>query len=165
MASEIFEADLAPLLNAFFTSSTNARDFRGSDALLTTDSKKTSEDFEVISDDEHGHNNGKQKNQNSGISEGKAEEHKDFVEIIDTASGNSLEKNRISSTEANQTLLDYLFSFLETQEPLNPVLSGYFNKLVVSLLKRNHKKVLWFFRGIVNCFLDGGVCLFEAHYA
>jgi len=44
------------------------------------------------------------------------------------------------STE-NQSLLEYLFSFLDTQEALNPVLSGYFHKLVQVLFNRNSAKV------------------------
>lgn len=40
-------------------------------------------------------------------------------------------------------LLDRLFGFLESQEkPLNPVLSGYFSKLVTLLLTRRQKQLV-----------------------
>jgi hypothetical protein len=39
--------------------------------------------------------------------------------------------------ESRYMLLDYLFKFVEsTKTPLNPVLSGYFAKLVIMLLNR-----------------------------
>lgn len=40
-------------------------------------------------------------------------------------------------------LLKYLFKFVETRQyPLNPVLSGYFAKLVILLLNRKQKQVV-----------------------
>lgn len=40
-------------------------------------------------------------------------------------------------------LLDYLFRFVETrQTPLNPVLSGYFSKLLILLLNRKQKQIV-----------------------
>lgn len=41
----------------------------------------------------------------------------------------------------NEDLLSYLFSFLDTKDELNPVLAGYFNSVVLKLLKRAQKKV------------------------
>ena len=137
------------MLNVFFVNGHSSKDFSATDAHTTHDRKKrTSEGFEVISDDEFPHSNGdtqKPRNQNQEGDERKSEEHKDFVEISDPALSNRDERDKAVNVESSQTLLEYLFSFLETKEPLNPVLSGYFNKLVVSLLKRNHKKVYSFF--------------------
>ncbi len=40
-------------------------------------------------------------------------------------------------------LLDSLFSFIKTKEtPLNPVLSGYFSKVVSILLQKEPKKII-----------------------
>ena len=39
-------------------------------------------------------------------------------------------------------LLDRLFQFLETEEDLNPVLSGYFAKLVSLLISRKQKLLI-----------------------
>lgn len=37
---------------------------------------------------------------------------------------------------ANEELVDKLFSFLQREEPLNPLLAGYFAKIVSTLLSR-----------------------------
>ena len=39
-------------------------------------------------------------------------------------------------------LLEFLFSFIDTNESLNPVLCGYFNKLVQVLYKKNPAKLI-----------------------
>lgn len=42
-------------------------------------------------------------------------------------------------------LLKYLFRFVETQEsPINPVLAGYFAKLLVLMLNRKQKQIVPF---------------------
>jgi len=61
--------------------------------------------------------------------------------------------------EENQHyLLDRLFKFVRTEEkPLNPVLSGYFNKLVSLLITREQKKIVpYVFRDhpdLIDCLL------------
>ena len=54
----------------------------------------------------------------------------------------NLKNSGVQTPITASSLLDYLFRFLETQNELNPVLAGYFNKLVGVLMKRNSKKVL-----------------------
>jgi hypothetical protein len=45
--------------------------------------------------------------------------------------------------ELKQPLLERLFSFVRTEEkPLNPVLSGYFAKLVTLLINRKQKSLV-----------------------
>ncbi len=45
----------------------------------------------------------------------------------------------------HKTLLEYLFSLLDTDEELNPVLSGYFFTVVDALFRRNSEKVSSYF--------------------
>ena len=46
-------------------------------------------------------------------------------------------------TEAKFALLNRLFKFVRTEEkPLNPVLSGYFSKLVTLLINRKQKQLV-----------------------
>jgi hypothetical protein len=53
--------------------------------------------------------------------------------------------------ENRYMLLDYLFKFVEcTKTPLNPVLSGYFAKLVIMLLNRKQKQIVPYLFG-PNC--------------
>jgi hypothetical protein len=49
-----------------------------------------------------------------------------------------------------KSLLEYTFSFIDTDEELNPVLSGYFFKLVVTLFKRNPPAVRTIENKILN---------------
>ena len=53
------------------------------------------------------------------------------------------EESTITSKQSKFLLLDKLFSFLRTDEkPLNPVLSGYFSKLVTLFINRKQKQIL-----------------------
>jgi hypothetical protein len=53
--------------------------------------------------------------------------------------------------ENRYMLLDYLFKFVESKKtPLNPVLSGYFSKLVIMLLNRKQKQIVPYIFGS-NC--------------
>ena len=51
-------------------------------------------------------------------------------------------------------LLDRLFKFLQTEEELNDVLSGYFEKLVISLRKRKEQQFIKYIFGEANKNLD-----------
>jgi len=55
-------------------------------------------------------------------------------------------------------LLDRLFKFVRTKEELNPVLSGYFSKLVSLLISRKQKLLIPYIyspdRDIIECMLD-----------
>jgi hypothetical protein len=44
-------------------------------------------------------------------------------------------------------LLNRLFKFIETEEPVNVVLAGYFEKLVISLRKRKEQQFVKFLFG------------------
>ena len=45
--------------------------------------------------------------------------------------------------DAKYALLDRLFKFVRSQEkPLNPVLAGYFSKLVTLLINRKQKQIV-----------------------
>jgi len=75
---------------------------------------------------------------------------------------NIARKSRSSNNSKSAgTILEYLFSFLESNEELNPVLSGYFNKVVEALFRRNPEKVnVLLFEGINNVSpLDDRICL------
>lgn len=50
-----------------------------------------------------------------------------------------------TGTEPQNYLLDHLFKFLRTEERLNPVLSGYFSKLVSTLLRSRKKEMVDYF--------------------
>jgi len=113
VACEIFEADIAPIMNAFFFTH----------ALKTSDhafgepgvrKKDPSEDYEVI------------------LAQDK----------VMTESQNIREETK--NTKPPQSLLEYLFSFVETDDELNPVLSGYVNKVVLALFKRNPRRMIEF---------------------
>jgi len=58
---------------------------------------------------------------------------------------NSGKFNKIKTNSKAKTLLEYLFSYLDTDEELNPVLSGYFFKVTDALFRRNPEKVLNYF--------------------
>jgi hypothetical protein len=48
-----------------------------------------------------------------------------------------------TTKKSKYMLLDRLFSFLRTEEkPLNPVLSGYFAKLVTLFINRKQKQII-----------------------
>ena len=51
------------------------------------------------------------------------------------------DKSRGLSLQKGQSILEYLFTFLDTDEELNPVLSGYFSKVVDALFRKNPTKV------------------------
>ena len=139
LTSEIFGADITPLLNTFFTSKemnlnsasrNNARHER-----LNSDGGDLKHEFEEkgwLSNRERA--GGDESIRNKGI-----------MGLTERNSRGSDTDNSgvISATESIQTqsLLDYLFKFVEVDGELNPVLCGYFNKLVNLLLKRNPKKV------------------------
>src|SRR3569623_458522 len=50
--------------------------------------------------------------------------------------------SKSKSATKTQSLLEYLFSFLDSDEELNPVLCGYFGKVVRALFDRNKAKVI-----------------------
>lgn len=54
----------------------------------------------------------------------------------------SSQNDKKLSTNDPANLLEYLFEFVDSEEDLNPVLCGYFSKLVKSLIKRNPRKVI-----------------------
>jgi len=54
--------------------------------------------------------------------------------VIVTDSKTELDQNNIE-------LLDYLLSFLETDNELNHVLAGYFSKFMLMLLNKQQQKV------------------------
>lgn len=150
--------------------------------------KESGEDFEVITgDDGHHLANGelqKEKDSSKDATTNTMEnangvnsdndEQKDYVEVNDSmysSQGESFITKTVQNNGSNTqntsqaNLLEYLFAFLDTDDELNSVLCGYFNKLVVSLLRRNHKKV----RNISvdaehNSYLniDDRVCLLQA---
>lgn len=51
------------------------------------------------------------------------------------------DKLRGSNLQKSQSILEYLFTFLDTDEELNSVLSGYFSKVVDALFRKNPAKV------------------------
>ncbi len=65
----------------------------------------------------------------------KAKKERNIIVKIDRRSRSS------NNSKSAGTILEYLFSFLESNEELNPVLSGYFNKVVEALFRRNPEKV------------------------
>jgi hypothetical protein len=53
------------------------------------------------------------------------------------------EDEESTTKKSKYMLLDRLFSFLRTEEkPLNPVLSGYFAKLVTLFINRKQKQII-----------------------
>jgi len=53
------------------------------------------------------------------------------------------EESTIQTKKSQFILLDRLFSFLRTDEkPLNPVLAGYFSKLVTLFINRKQKMII-----------------------
>lgn len=57
----------------------------------------------------------------------------------------TVEPEPVPETADKFMLLKYLFKFVQTRQyPLNPVLSGYFAKLVILLLNRKQKQVVPF---------------------
>lgn len=112
VACEIFEADIAPIMNAFFfTHALKASENTFGEPGVKK--KDPSEDYEVI------------------LAQDK----------VMTESQNNREQGK--NAKPQQSLLEYLFSFVETDEELNPVLAGYFNKVTVALFKRNPRRVLF----------------------
>jgi len=111
VACETFEADSAPIMNAFFLSHA----LKVAESVLNDSGikkKDNSEDYEVILS-----NDTKPVNENKSV------------------------KEEIKTPKGHKSLLEHLFSFVETDQELNPVLAGYFNKVVQVLLKRNPRRV------------------------
>jgi len=113
VACEIFEADIAPIMNAFFFTH----------ALKTSDhafgepgvrKKDPSEDYEVI------------------LAQDKVMTESQSI------------REQTKNIKPPQSLLEYLFSFVETDDELNPVLAGYVNKVVQALFKRNPRRMIEF---------------------
>jgi serine/threonine-protein phosphatase 6 regulatory subunit 3 len=98
---EIFESDLAPILNAFFTNGSNNNNNSQFDNSQSTHDNSTFPE----------ENKSQQNNKEGG---------------------------------GGPNLLEYLFSFVDSNEPLNPVLCGYFNKLVQCLFKKNSRRLIEF---------------------
>ena len=62
---------------------------------------------------------------------------------LDIPEANNTDASSVTTcTEPQNYLLDHLFKFLRTEERLNPVLSGYFSKLVSSLLRSRKKEMV-----------------------
>lgn len=139
LTSEIFGADITPLLNTFFTNK-NAHSSRNSQNNAALEGFNTDR-----SDGKHGLANKSGFHDTSRVSGGEDEGNKSNREQSERKFRGSEVENGDSATATeniqSQSLLDYLFKFVETDEELNSVLCGYFNKLVNLLMKRNSKKV------------------------
>lgn len=51
----------------------------------------------------------------------------------------------------SETLLAKLYSFIDTDEPLNPLLASFFSKIIGVLLIRKSDQVIYLFYLIINC--------------
>jgi len=135
LACEIFEKDIATIINAVITGSMP----KGRESVNTTVSQKTrdsTDDYEIILSE----------NKSPRRSDYK-EEYKNRDDYLEDAgeNRNSTRRSRASNNSKSAgTILEYLFSFLDSNEELNPVLSGYFNKVVESLFRRNPEKMIEF---------------------
>lgn len=152
LASEIFEADIAQILNPFFNnrdSSTAMQSDYNSRASYKFRKRLSGDDFEYIlgdeSDDSDRSGNNLQtfedrKSRSKAHQNTKDNDSKDYTEINDSSMSSS-RKSPPSAVSSSTSLLEYLFGFVEMNEDLNLVLCGYFNKLVNTLMKRNSRKV------------------------
>jgi len=135
LACEIFEKDIATIINAVITGMMP----KSRESVNTTVSQKTrdsTDDYEIILSE----------NKSPRKSDYK-EEYKNKDDYLEDAgeNRNSTRKSRASNNSKSAgTILEYLFSFLDSNEELNPVLSGYFNKVVESLFRRNPEKMIEF---------------------
>ena len=139
LTSEIFGADITPLLNTFFMS-------KEANLNRKSDNNATLESFNSDRADENYDLARKSMLNGRGRgSEERNEENKSVNEQSERIFQDSEYENNHSSPATEiikpQSLLDYLFKFVETDSELNSVLCGYFNKLVSLLMKRNPKKV------------------------
>jgi len=75
----------------------------------------------------------------SGIK--KKDNSEDYEVILSNDTKSSTENKDLKTSKGQRSLLDHLFTFLDTDQELNPVLTGYFNKVVQVLLKRNPRRV------------------------
>lgn len=67
--------------------------------------------------------------------EADAEAEKETIEDEPSSPTNTVSTESATQIENKYELLDEAFRFLQTEEELNPLLCGYFNKLVTGLLK------------------------------
>ena len=121
VACEIFESEIAPILNAFFISNNSPTqyDYKYNPEIIFADLTSPEENKDISSH--------QQENASSPTNS----------KYMNTSGKKG---NNGSSSSLN--LLEFLFSFIDTNELLNPVLSGYFNKLVQVLFKKNPSKLI-----------------------
>ena len=141
LACEIFEKDIATIINAVITGVMP----KNRESVSTQKTRDSTDDYEIILSE----------NKSPKKSDYK-EESKNRDDYFDDTGGSQTRENRSdlcignrSSTRKSRnsksagTILEYLFSFLDSDEELNPVLSGYFNKVVEALFRRNAEKVIF----------------------
>ena len=157
MTSEIFSADIAALLNSFFIN-------REQQTNKQIQKKASNENVDAEINEKNDNNE-----EIKAASKVKAanDETEEPQSMSDSLGGKSRSSVNSATGSGSTSLLDYLFRFVEAEDDLNPVLCGYFNKLVNSLMKRNSKKVLnwskiWNF---LTAHLADRVCVFETEAA
>ncbi len=147
LASEIFDSDIAPITNSFFVSQ-RASIYEPRNQT-TAKKKQNNDDYEVIlSNNEHDSTNKEESKTETEAQKTEESENKEPIEFPEGAGmrdslreKSSLKSNIKRKSTESISLLDHLFLFLNTDEILNPVLCGYFNKLVQVLFKKNSSKV------------------------
>lgn len=114
------------------------------------DEKKAEENLEENSEEKKSEENSEEKkseeNPEEKNSEENPEEKKDSEnpeEKIEEESKKNSEEQIPEEIDGQKIeLLDYLLNFLDTEEPLNHVLAGYFSKFFIQLLNKNQKVIL-----------------------
>lgn len=124
-------------MNSFFL---NLKVGRGNEAPLKK--REIHDDYEVVLSSESTESTDLE---NKISSEFKKQEHEDYVEVSEAIPKSDMKRKDLLSKKKLETmsLMDYLFAFIHLNDQLNPVLSGYFSKLVLTLFKRNSTKVAW----------------------
>jgi hypothetical protein len=102
--------------------------------------REISDDYELVLSNE---STDSADQENKIASEFKKQEHEDYVEVSEAMPKVDFKRRepQIKKKMETMSLMDYLFAFIHVNDQLNPVLSGYFSKLVLALFKKNSTKV------------------------